>query len=185
MFDIEKKKTLHVTKGDSVYFGCCGKDKYTNEPLIFMPGDIVRMKVYGKNNVENVVLQKDFLVESPTQEVYIYLDSDDTNIGGNINRRKEYSYEVSVNPDTKDETTIIGHFKEGAVSFFLYPEGAEIPKTEPDPEEIPVVDMELDGLSERPVANKAVTAAILTLMNEISSLKMRVETLTAGEGEQE
>ena len=175
MFDIEKNKALHVTKGDCAFFSVKGKDKYTNEELTFSPGDIVRFKVYGKNNVENVVLQKDFLVESPKQEVYIYLDSDDTNIGDILNRRKEYSYEVSVNPDTKDEITIIGHFKEGPAPFYLYPEGAEIEKTEPSVQDIPVVDSELDGLSERPIANKAVTAAILVLTEEVNRLRIKVE----------
>ncbi|MBQ9913052.1 MAG: hypothetical protein IJO73_02370 [Clostridia bacterium] len=185
MFDIEQQdNTLHVHKGDRVFFGVTGKDKTTGEPLVFQPGDIVRIKVYGKNNVENVVLQKDFAVESYTEEVYIYLDSDDTSFGGNINKMKEYSYEVSVNPDTPDEDTIIGHFIDGPVSWFHYPEGAEIPKTEIKPEAAAKVDDVLDMLSSNPISNRAVAAAVTALRSEINSLKKTVgEISTSEEGE--
>jgi hypothetical protein len=179
MFEIEKDNTIHVNRGDVLYFGVLGQDADTKEPLIFQPGDIVRIKVYGKNKASNVVLEKDFAVESPIDEVFIYLDGEDTNIGGIINEPKEYSYEVVRNPGVNKQT-LIGHFDEGAVSFFLYPEGADIPKKETEPEDVPVVDKELDMLSERPIANRAVAAAVTALMDEIRILKNKVNSLEGG-----
>lgn len=172
MIDIEKDNTIHIHKGDRAFFGLRAKDKITGEPVTFKAGDVVRIKVYGKKNVSNVVLQKDFLVETPSEEVIIYLDSNDTSFGGNINTEKEYNYEVSRDPDTTDEDTIIGHFKEGPVSFWLYPEGAEFSKNEDvNPEVIPAVDDKLDINSERPVQNRVIASAFAAAMNVLEEYK--------------
>jgi hypothetical protein len=164
MFTIESDKTINVTRGDVLYFGTGAKDKETNEVYVFQPGDIVRMSVYGKKNCENVVLQKDFLVETPTTEVDIFLDKNDTKIGKTISKPTVYWYEIELNPDEKPQT-IIGYDEEGAKIFRLYPEGEEIPEEdeEVNPADIPVIDDELDPLSNRPVRNKAIAKAVMSL----------------------
>ena len=181
MFNIESDNTIHVTRGDVMYFGVTAKDEVTGEDLLFQPGDIVRIKVYAENKCENVVLEKDFLAETVTDEVYIYLDEKDTTIGKIINQSKNYWYEIILNPEVKEQT-IIGYDDEGPKLFILYPEGAEIPKTDVDPGTIPVVDTELDPLSERPIANSAVALAVLSMVNEINQLRAEIEMLK-GESE--
>lgn len=181
MFDVESNNTIHVTRGDICYFGVSAKDDVTEEAYIFQPGDIVRIKVYGKKNCEKVVLEKDFLVETATDDVYIYLDKEDTTIGGIINKATTYWYEVILNPDIKEQT-IIGNSKDGAALFILYPEGAEIPKTDEEikNEDIPVVDKELNPLSERPIANSAVARAFLSTLEEMNSLRIELESIKSG-----
>ena len=164
MFTIETDGTINVTRGDILYFATKAQDKVTKEPYTFQVGDIVRMAVYGKKNCENVVMQKDFLVELPTEEVNIFLDKKDTTFGEIINKPTDYWYEIVLNPDEKPQT-IVGYDEEGARIFRLYPEGAEIPAPDEDvdPEDIPVIDDELDPYSNRPVRNKAIAKAILNL----------------------
>ena len=122
MFTIESDKTINVTRGDVLYFGVSAQDKDSGEKYIFQPGDVVRIAAYGKKDSENVVLQKDFLVETPTEEVEIFLDGDDTKFGEVISKPTDFWYEVELNPDTKPQT-IIGYDEEGAKIFKLFPEG--------------------------------------------------------------
>ncbi len=181
MFDVESNNTIHVTRGDICYFGVTAKDDVTEEALIFQPGDIVRIKVFGKKNCKNVVLEKDFLVETSTDDVYIYLDKKDTTIGGIINKATTYWYEVILNPDIKEQT-IIRNSKDGAALFILYPEGAEMPKTDEgiQPEDIPVVDKELNPLSERPISNSAVARALMTMTEEMNRLRNELDSIKSG-----
>ena len=178
MFNVESDNTIHVTRGDIMYFGVTAKDEVTGENLLFQPGDIIRIKVYAEKKCENVVLEKDFVTETVTDEVYIYLDEKDTTIGKIINKATNYWYEIILNPDIKEQT-IIGYDDEGPRLFILYPEGAEVPKPDIDPEEIPVVDTKLDPLSGRPIANSAVALAALQLLGELQKLKEEVEVLKA------
>ncbi len=184
MFEIESDNTIHLTRGDVCFFGVSANDAVTGETLVFQPGDIVRFKVFGKKNCKNVVLEKDFLVETPSEEVWIYLDENDTTIGDIINKPTTYWYEVSLNPDIREET-FIGISKDGEALLILYPEGAEVPKTEIKPEDVPVVDKELNALSDRPVANSAVARAVIALLNRISVLEAEVKNAGATESAQE
>lgn len=164
MFTIETDGTINVTRGDVLYFTTKAQDKETKEPYVFQVGDIVRIAVYGKKDCENVVMQKDFLVELQTEEVDIFLDKKDTTFGEIINKPTVYWYEIVLNPDEKPQT-IVGYDEEGARIFRLYPEGAEIPAPDEDvdPEDIPVIDDELDPYSNRPVRNKAIAKALLNI----------------------
>lgn len=186
MFTIESDKTINVTRGDIMYFTVSAKDKETGEKYIFQAGDIVRFTVYGKKDATNVVLQKDFIVSTPSEEVEIFLDESDTKIGEPINKATVYWYEVELNPDVKPQT-IIGFDEDGAKIFTLYPEGIDIntQKEEIKPEDIPVVDEELDILSERPVQNKAIAGAVLALVERVKQLESEVKILKATEEEGE
>ncbi len=181
MFEITKDNSIYVTRGDILYFGLTAQDDVTKEALMFQPGDIIRMKVYGKKNCKKVVMKKDFLVETPTEEVAIYLDNEDTTIGDIINKNTTYWYSIERNPGIRRET-LIGNDKGGAKLFMLCPEGAELPVTDEEitTEDLPVVDKELDALSERPVSNSAVARAYLYLLDEIKNIKI---SLNIKEGE--
>lgn len=110
---------LVVNRGDMLSFGFRKKDG-----SVFNAGDVLRFKVMEKKNVENVVIQKDFTVETDTNIVPIVLLSSETKIGELINKPVDYWYEISLYPDTEYTQTLIG-YKEEPVLFTLRPEGGE------------------------------------------------------------
>ena len=70
--------------------------------------------------------------------------------------------------------------------FRLYPEGIDInAPAEIDPEDIPVIDEELDILSQRPVQNKAIAGAVMKLSERITKLENEFMMLNADEKEGE
>lgn len=122
MYSINDDLSIHVTRGDIVAFKVTAD--YYGENYVFKAGEIVRMKVFEKKGCDCVLLQKDFIIESDTEEVTILLTSMDTKIGGVIHKPCDYWYEVELNPLTNPQT-IIGYDDDGAKIFRLYPEGAD------------------------------------------------------------
>ena len=132
MFKINEDKSIYLTRGDHIQLTLMasdGDDAYT-----FRQGDLVRFKVFEKKNCENVVLQKDFRVESDTTEVVITLEEEDTKIGEEISKPKDYWYEIELNPGN-DPQTIIGYDEDGAKVFRLFPEGGDSPIEEIEQDE--------------------------------------------------
>lgn len=121
MFIIDDNKTIHLTRGDMVTIEI-GAKKSENEDYSFQVGDVVRLQVFEKNKCNNVVLQKDVIIDKETSFADISLNSDDTRLGEVINKPKDYWYEVELNPDTFPQT-IIGYDADGPKIFRLYPEG--------------------------------------------------------------
>lgn len=156
MVVLNEDKSIYLTRGDAVTF------PVSYEGYTFQPGDVVRFKVYGKKDAKNVVLQKDFGVTEECEEVEISLTSADTKIGEVISKPKDYWYEVELNPFDKADT-FIGYGLDGAVVFKLFPEGDDVPEFVVEPEDIPVVDKELDMTSTRPVQNQAIARAVTSL----------------------
>lgn len=170
MFIINDDNSIYVNRGDILFFSVSAYDE-DNTPHTFAPGDVLRIKVYGKKDAENVVLEKDFPVTETTEEVEIYLGKEDTTIEEVISKPKDYWYEVELNPLSAPQT-IIGYGEEGACLFRLFPEGADVDEPyDPDPEDFPVVDEALDLTSPRPVANFVITAEIERLKREIQELR--------------
>ena len=136
MFTVNDDLSIYATRGDIVFFSVSAEDD--GKPYKFQAGDVVRVKVYGKKDAENVVLQKDFPVTDITENVTIFLTEEDTKIGDVISKHKDYWYEVELNPHNNPQT-IIGYDEDGAKVFRLFPEGDDIPEWTPAPEDIPVV----------------------------------------------
>jgi lysophospholipase L1-like esterase len=168
MFTINDDLSIYVTRGDRLFFTVTASDN--GKLYTFQPGDVVRLKVYGKKDAENVVLQKDFPVVNATEKVEIYLTEDETRIGGVISKPTDYWYEVELNPFDNPQT-IIGYDEDGAKIFKLFPEGNELPEFVPDPEDIPVVDKALDMTSTRPVQNQAIARAVTRLEAAVNDAK--------------
>lgn len=162
MFIINEDNSIYATRGDVVFFAVKAKDTDTKQIVNFAPGDILRIKIYGKKNAENVVLQKDFAVLEETDAVTIFLDGKDTKFGDVISKPVDYWYEVELNPDTYPQT-IVGYNDDGAVLFKLFPEGADRIEEEIPEEAIPVVDAVLDATSHRPIENQAVAKEFIKL----------------------
>lgn len=175
MFTVNEDLSIYATRGDIVFFAVTAEDNGKN--YVFQPGDVVRIKVYGKKDAENVVMQKDFPVTAATESVEVYLSEDDTKIGEVISKPKDYWYEVELNPFTNPQT-IIGYDDDGAKVFKLFPEGDDIPEYVPDPEELPkAIDEELDLTSARPVENQAIARAVTQLEAAIIELEKRISAL--------
>lgn len=165
MFVVNEDKSIYVTRGDAVFFTITADDNGVD--YTFAPGDVVRIKVYGKKDASNVVLQKDFPIVEETQKVDILLNERDTKIGAVISKPADYWYEIELNPFTNPQT-IIGYDEDGAKIFRLYPEGKDL-TTEIKEEDIPPVDAELSLTSERPVQNQAVTRKFYELAEQIGA----------------
>ena len=169
MFVINDDNSIYATRGDIVLFSVTAEDEGVK--YRFQPGDVVRIKVYGRKDAENVVLQKDFPVGEACDAVEIFLSEEDTKIGEVISKPADYWYEVELNPLTNPQT-IIGYDEDGAKVFKLFPEGKDVPDYVPeDEEDIPLVDRELDLASPRPVENQAISKAFAQLEAEVEANK--------------
>jgi hypothetical protein len=174
MYLVNDDLSIYVTRGDILCFTVDAVDEDTGKPYEFQPGDIVRMKVFGKKDAENVVMQKDFPVAAKTESVGIFLTESDTKIGEVISKPTDYWYEIELNPFTNPQT-IIGYDEDGAKIFKLFPEGRDLVEDDPvEPEDIPVVDTDLSLLSSRPVENKAISRAITLLKNDLLAADTRL-----------
>ena len=160
MFILNDDLSIYATRGDVVFFSVSAEDK--GEAHTFKAGDVVRIKIFGKKDAENVVLQKDFPVLEDTEAVEIFLSAEDTKIGKVINKPTDYWYEVELNPFSGPQT-IIGYGEDGPAIFRLFPEGKDLTEYIPTPEDIPFVDDELDLASTRPVQNQAIARAVVQL----------------------
>ena len=178
MFTLNDDLSIYATRGDVVFFDLTA-DK-DGEEYKFQAGDVVRFKVYGKKNAEEVLLQKDFGVETETTTVQIMLTKEDTKIGEVISKPKDYWYEVELNPFTEPQT-LVGYDEDGPKVFKLFPEGDDVPEFEPSPEDVSVIDTELDMTSTRPVQNQAIARAVVKLNADFKTLdtyaKNRFETI--------
>lgn len=159
MFRIDTDNSIYVTRGDAVLIGVKANKQQTDEPYTFMPGDLVRFKVYKKKKASEVVLEKDFPVTEVAQELQLYLSGEETKIGDVISKPVVYWYEVELNPLSEPQT-IIGYDEDGAKVFMLFPEGAdkEVEEYEPGEEELlsRFMDDELDLTSTHPVENQVI-----------------------------
>lgn len=162
MFTVNEDRSIYATRGDIVFFEVSAADTLTGVNHKFQAGDVLRIKVFGKKDAETVVMQKDFPVTDVCEKVEIFLGEEDTKIGEVISKPKDYWYEVELNPYDNPQT-IIGYDEDGPKVFKLFPEGDDIPEWTPEPEDIPVVDEELDMASTRPVQNQAVARAFRNL----------------------
>lgn len=175
MFTLNEDMSIYATRGDIVFFSVTAEDD--GKPYVFKAGDVVRIKIYGKKKAEDVVLQKDFPVTADAEKVEIFLTEDDTKIGEVISKPKDYWYEVELNPLTNPQT-IIGYDEDGAKVFKLFPEGDDIPPYEPiKPEDIPIVDDELDLTSTRPIENQAVSRAIASISANLEETQKHADAI--------
>lgn len=173
MFVINEDKSIYVTRGDTVALSVVATDKET--PYRFQAGDIVRIKVFGKKDVETVYIEEDVCVGAETEFVDIVLTGEHTSKNFDwINKPTDFWYEIELNPDSEHPQTIIGYDDEGAKIFRLFPEGKEVPSVPVKPEDIPIVDKELDISSSRPVENKAIAKAFVIVRAEGKELSNRV-----------
>lgn len=176
MFQVNEDNSIYVTRGDAVYFSVTAVDN--GEAYTFVPGDVLRIKIFEKKNCEGVVLEKDFPIFENCTSVAIYLGKSDTKIGRVISKPTDYWYEVEVDP-YGDPKTIIGYGEDGPALFKLFPEGADIEDVAEKDSDIPFVDTELSLTSPRPVANRAITARIVAMERDLAKDYVTPQTFGA------
>lgn len=120
MLRITDNTTINITRGDIASFKINAKNQDGTQ-YTFIPGDVIRLSVFEKKNVDNVVIQKDVLVEQESTNVMLNLTKEDTKVDGLINKPITYWYEICLNPETNPQT-IIGYDDDGAKLFIIYPE---------------------------------------------------------------
>lgn len=120
MLRITDGTTINITRGDIATFNISAKDN-DGSTHTFQIGDVVRMSVCEKKNVENVYIQKDVVVETERTTIPISLTSEDTKLDDYINKPVVYWYEICLNPESNPQT-IIGYDDDGAKLFIIYPE---------------------------------------------------------------
>lgn len=126
MFKINQDtKQINITRGDYGIIDVSTINEEDGSDYIFQIGDIVRLKVYEKNDCNSVILQKDIEVKEITEVVSIELLKEDTTIGDIVSNKVDYWYEVVLNPNTKPHT-IVGYDEDKAKIFRLYPKGATL-----------------------------------------------------------
>ena len=181
MFTINDDLSIHATRGDTVFFTVTAEEN--GVPYFFEAGDVLRMKIFQKKNANLVVMEKLFPVTARTDRFTILLTEEDTKIGEVISKPVDYWYEIELNPFTNPQT-IIGYDEDGAKVFKLFPEGKDSDVPETDPEDIPVVDIELDMTSNRPVQNQAVARAVVNLEAAYKVTRKEVsETISLAHGD--
>ena len=154
MFVINEDRSIHVTRGDIVFFDVSAT--YNGAPYTFVVGDVLRMRVFEKKACNCVVLVKDFPVTEETQTVTIHLTANETKLGGVLSKPVDYWYEIELNPDTNPQT-IIGYNDDGAAIFKLFPEGKEITEGEIENEK---VKGDVDKIIEKYVENHFIETPI-------------------------
>ena len=169
MFLINEDKSIYVTRGDAVFFTVSAEEN--GESYVFQIGDVLRVKVTDKKDCDEVVLQKDFVVQEAGENVDIILTGQDTKLGDVISKPKDYWYEVELNPFTNPQT-IIGYDDEGAKIFKVFPEGRDL--VDEPKEELPDTDAELDLTSSRPIQNQAVANAVMRLDKTLTNIEGHV-----------
>lgn len=175
MFVTNDDLSIYATRGDTVFFTVEAEENGVDYE--FQAGDVLRMKIFGKKEADNVVLEKCFPVTANTKQFVILLTEEDTKIGEVISKPTDYWYEVELNPFTNPQT-IIGYDDNGAKVFKLFPEGADSEIPEVKPEDIPVVDTELDMTSRRPVENQAIARAVVNLEAALRTTESKVTEQT-------
>lgn len=109
-------KTISMNRGDKVTIKVTAKDDET-----FNVGDRIKFSIVEKNNYNNVLFQKKYIVTEESSEYFLTLLPDDTRFADIISAAKEYWYEIEYN----DEFTLIGYDPAKAKKFILYPEAPD------------------------------------------------------------
>lgn len=160
MYSISEDMTIYLTRGDTARL-----ELPLPEERVLNAGDVIRFSITEKDDCSKVVLQKDFGIEAQAQLITVSLETKDTRIGELISKPAVYWYEIELNPFTEPET-LYGYNENGPSILMLMPEAAEIGEEPIEPEDIPVVDSELDLTSKRPVENQAIAREFALVRTE-------------------
>lgn len=164
MFRIDDDYTINLTRGDIAFFAVDAIDE-DGKKYVFHEGDVVRIKVTEKKACENVMLQKDVVVDVDTEQVEIYFNREDSKFGDVISKPTDFWYEIELNPDTNPQT-ILGYDEVGAKIIKLYPEGKDIDESvEATPEDVSLMRELIEKINTLELENQKMKEDIETLMS--------------------
>lgn len=166
MITVNEDKSIYLTRGDVGAFSVTAD--INGEGYTFQPGEIIRFNVFEKKNCEKVVIYKTVPVLEASEEVQIVLTESETRIGETISKPTDYWYEIELVDINGKVQTIVGYDEDGAKILRLFPE-AKAEKAPIIPEDVPIIDSELDVTSHRPIENQAVARAIIELRELIKN----------------
>lgn len=110
-------KTIQFSRGDDITLNFSCKDE-NKVDYVFGVGETVQFRIFEKNGYGNeAILSKEITIDEEATVVPIHLSSEDTMIGEEINSKKTYWYEISINEDN----TVIGYDDAGPAILFLLP----------------------------------------------------------------
>lgn len=119
-------KNIDITRGNVLPLTIDANNLIDGTKYEFKVGDVLRFKVMEAKNVNNVYLEKDFIIEEASTEIDITLTADEMKIGELESKPIKYWYEIELNPDTVNTQTIVGYTKEeGAAILTILPEGGD------------------------------------------------------------
>ena len=78
---------IEVTRGNYMAITLTTKNPVDRTAYVFQIGDVVRFKVFERKNVDNVFLEKDFIINETSEEVVIELTADEMKIGDRTKSR--------------------------------------------------------------------------------------------------
>ena len=126
MAKIDSNYNIETNRGNILPLTIKQKLKDDGSIIKFKIGDMVRFTIMEKNNCNNVIVQKDIVVENESESITIIVPAEEMKIGEVISQPVEYWYEVELNPNSSEATTILGYTKEnGAKILTLCPEGGD------------------------------------------------------------
>lgn len=102
-------KTIEVTRGNMLPITVTAGNNIDENDYQFQVGDVIRFKIFDKNNVNKVYLEKDFKIDEATTEKTIIMTANEMKIGELKNKAVEYWWELELNPDTDNTHTIVGY----------------------------------------------------------------------------
>ena len=111
----DAKNTITHNRGDK------GAIRLINKNGTFKKRDRLTFSIVKKGNYDDVVFQKLFIVTEECDAFYLTFTNEEMRFSDVISVRTTYYYEIDMN----DDTTIIGHDKDGDKLFILYPEAAK------------------------------------------------------------
>lgn len=106
---------IRFSRGDEVTFTFSATDE-SGSAYQFQAGDVINFRIMPANGYnKELVLEKDFTINEATTSVEISLTPQETTIGEEINKPKDYWYEIALN----EYNTIVGYDKGPAILTLL------------------------------------------------------------------
>lgn len=102
-------KTIEITRGNVLPITVTAGNNIDENDYQFQVGDVIRFKIFDKNNVSKVYLEKDFKIDEVATEKIITMTANEMKIGELKNKAVEYWWELELNPDTDNTHTIVGY----------------------------------------------------------------------------
>lgn len=119
-------RDIIITRGDVLPITITAQNEIDETNYEFQVDDVIRFKILQKDKMENVLLQKDFVITEAGEEQEIVIPAGDMKIGELKSKPEDFWYEIEINPDTDNTNTIEGYDIDlGPAIITILPEGGE------------------------------------------------------------